>query len=326
MTQSLEKILDFSQQENRELELKSEHEIEEIINKIFEFFKKNLEIEIKNNLKTRPNELETIKELENNYNSLKNILTQETIEEFKKTLPPKKFLTPKTETAFNSLSEALIKAYKVAFAKISLGLLDNGLSEEDLLKANSDLKLLVEHFSLLINGKLSVNKEENPKISSDFSKLFFLNPTFQEEKIELIIKPEARNEPFFYQEQTVNLQIKKKESEQNTNELSIRLDKSQYGLGIDISSENLDKVFSKTDAIISNYLEDKESIFYPVSKIIKKNSPKTHHFNTLSLDYENKENFKDFENCFKIFAERFKKFIEIKYSLNTQFSSNKKGK
>mgnify|MGYP001175588722 FL=1 len=304
MTQSLEKILDFSQKENQELKL--ENEVEEIIKTNFKALKEYSKIE-------RPKGLETIEELENNYDSLKDIFKQETQQEFTKTLPPKKFLTPETETAFNSLPEALIKAYKLAFSKVSLGLLDNELSENDIIEANKDIKLLADNFSSLIQGNLLVNKKENPKISSDFFQLSFLNPTFTEGKIELIIKPEARNDPFFYQEQTVNLRIKKKENEQNTNELSIRLDKSQYGLGIDISSKNLDKVFGKVDKIIHEEIKDKNSLFYPISKIIKENSPLTHHFNTLSLDYKNKENFKDFENSFKIFAERFKKFIEMKY-------------
>ncbi len=304
MTQSLEKILDFSQKENQELKL--ENEVEEIIKTNFEALKKYSEIE-------RPKGLETVKELENNYDSLKDIFKQETQQELKKTLPPRKFLTPETETAFNSLPEALIKAYKLAFSKVSLGLLDNELSENDIIEANKDIKLLADNFSSLIQGNLLINKKENPKISSDFFQLSFLNPTFTEGKIELIIKPKVINDSYSYQQGTVNLRIEKKENEKEKRELSIRLDESQYGLGIDISSKNLDKVFGKVDKIIHEEIKDKNSLFYPISKIIKENSPLTNHFNTLSLDYNNKENFKDIENSFKIFAERFKKFIEMKY-------------
>jgi len=318
MTQSLEKILDFSQKENQELKL--ENEVEEIIKTNFKALKEYSKIE-------RPKGLETIEELENNYDSLKDIFKQETQQEFTKTLPPKKFLTPETETAFNSLPEALIKAYKLAFSKVSLGLLDNELSENDILEANKDLKLLADNFSSLINGNLLINEEKNSKITPTSFCLFFLNPALKDEEIELIIKPESINEPSFYQEGTVNLRIKKKENEKEKRELSIRLDESEHGLGIDISSKNLDKVFGIVDKIVQKELKNEKNLFYPLAKVIKENSPLTHHFNTLDFNYTNKEKFKNLEDSFKIFAERFENFIKIKYHIplfNSNSSKNRK--
>jgi len=302
MAQTLEKIPDFSQKENKELQ--TENELERIIKTNFRTLKECAEIE-------RLVEIETIEELEDSYDSLKDIFNQETQQEFKNILP--QFSTPETKAAFNSLPDALIKAYQLAFSKVSLGLLDNELSKNDIIEANEDLKLLADNFSSLIEGNLLINRKENSKVTSTRFCLSFSNPALEDEKIELIIKPESINDSSFYQEGTVNLRIEKKENEEEKRELSIRLDESEHGLGIDISSKNLDKVFRKVDKIIQENLRNTNSIFYPVSKIIKENSPLTHHFNTLDFDYKNKEKFKDFKDSFKIFAEKFKEFIETKY-------------
>lgn len=308
MVQTLEKIPDFSQKEEKLQPENEENELEGIIKTNFRTLKECAKIE-------KLAEIETIEELENNYNSLQDIFNQETQQEFKKTLPPQKKLTPEAKTAFNSLPNALTKAYQLAFSKISLGLLDNELSENDILEANKDLKLLADNFSSLINGNLLINEEKNSKITSTSFCLFFLNPALKDEEIELIIKPESINEPSFYQEGTVNLRIKKKENEKEKRELSIRLDESEHGLGIDISSKNLDKVFGIVDKIVQKELKNEKNLFYPLAKVIKENSPLTHHFNTLDFNYTNKEKFKNLEASFKIFAERFENFIKIKYHI-----------
>ncbi len=124
MVQTLEKIPDFSQKEEKLQPENEENELEGIIKTNFRTLKECAKIE-------KLAEIETIEELENNYNSLQNIFNQETQQEFKKTLPPQKKLTPEAKTAFNSLPNALTKAYQLAFSKISLGLLDNELSEND---------------------------------------------------------------------------------------------------------------------------------------------------------------------------------------------------
>ena len=199
-----------------------------------------------------------------------------------------------------SIFPALKDAFNLILMKNKLSSLSYEVSPEDIAHADNDINFLAQTLEKLVNGKLAAINDEKikPKLYPDYFELYFKEDEAadNEKLICLKIKPFYRQSP--YEEATININSSQKD-------ISIRFDRSHYGLGIDISSEAIDKTTAKTDKLLQGpFFNTKYS---QLTNLLKRKSPETHHlYPSEEMKTKDKEKLEILD---KVFAKYSLKFL-----------------
>ncbi|NMB92304.1 MAG: hypothetical protein GYA31_01615 [Parcubacteria group bacterium] len=189
-------------------------------------------------------------------------MTQDSLKEEIKSTEVKHF----SESIFPALKES----FNLILMKNKLSSLSSEVLPEDIANADADITFLAQVLEKLVNGKLTaINNEKNkPKLYPDYFELYFQDnkDADNENFICLKIKPFYHQSP--YEEATINIKSSQKD-------ISIRFDRSHYGLGIDISSEAIDKTTARADKLLKGPFFNNQ--YSQLTNLLKRKSPETHH-------------------------------------------------